>query len=76
MTFYDCLLECATNKELIFQFNRLSGCNLGPDNRTQLEKMIDAATGYDNELKQKQDDELYQFIEFVYDVIWLTFQNN
>ena len=57
-TFYECLMYCAGNKELIKEFDRLSGSNLslqGPP----INFMIDEATG-----KLKED--LTLFCDFVY----------
>lgn len=74
MTFQDCLLESLKNKELIKQFDRLSGTNVMQifyDNRAPIIRMIDEATGYDKVIDQKLQKDLMDFIWFVYDCIWM-----
>jgi hypothetical protein len=65
MTFYDCIIECAGNKELIKEFDRLTNSNLSFTG-SPIELMVDVATG-----KQKED--IKKFIAFCYEFIWLPF---
>jgi hypothetical protein len=62
MTFMQCLTECANNKELVKEFDRLADCNLSFDG-TPIDLMIDQATG-------KLADDLQKFIEFVWDCVY------
>lgn len=75
MTFYDCLMECSVNVELINQFNRLNNCKLGM-RKDALTLMVDKATGHvkDDEFAPfyLDDATLRKFIVFVYDYVWLT----
>ena len=62
MTFYDCLMECVGNRELVKGFDRLRGTNLsmsGPP----INLMVDEATG-------KQREDMNKFIEFCWDCVW------
>lgn len=65
MTFEDCCKECVDNKELVKEFNRLSGTHLG-ELRTGIQIAIDKACGYDPDKAA-----MPKFIEFVRDCIWL-----
>ena len=70
MTFLEVLTECSMNKELVKQFNRLSGTNLSfEDKREPIERMVDDATGYNNPFKNKHE-EMIQFIRFVFECVW------
>jgi len=71
MTFYDCVIECAGNKDLVAQFNRLNGTNIGVDPRKPIERMIDEATGHEEEIREGMKAEFRQFIAFCWDVIWM-----
>jgi len=71
MTFHECLMQCAGTPELVSQFNRLSGCSLGRDSRSAIDKMIDKATGYQDEIDQNNNDDMRKFINFVWDCVWL-----
>lgn len=67
VTFADCLAVCAQTPELVEQFNRLTGCQLGQSqNRTALDIMIDDAAGYSGE----RDEDMAAFIIFVWDCVW------
>lgn len=67
MTFEDFAVYCAGNKDLVREFNRLSGCHMG-ETRTPIEKMIDGSCGYD------PDREAFpRFLDFVYECIWIPF---
>lgn len=65
MTFYDCAIQCAGNKDLVKEFNRLTGLHMG-ESRTPIQCAIDKSCGYD------QDKEAFHaFLDFVYECIWL-----
>lgn len=66
MTFAECVLECFDTPVLVAEFNRLSGYSLGIDYRSNLERAIDEAAGY-----EPQEEGLRAFIAFVYRVVWL-----
>ena len=71
MTFYDCLMACAENEELVLQFNRLTKRKVGVSTlRTPLEKLIDASTGYQAMLDAQAEDDLRAFIDFCHDAVW------
>ena len=67
MNFSEIAIECIGNSELVKNFNRLTGCNIGVDKRVPIEKMIDEATGY-----QWGFEDMEKFIAFVFDCIWLS----
>ena len=71
MTFEDCLRRAMLNADLVAQFNRLTGCTLGVDNRQPIERMIDEASGYQEVLDQKSSDEMEQFASFVFMYVYL-----
>ncbi len=56
MDFQECLKECASNQELVAEFNRLNKCNL---------YQVDLNNPDDVKI-------LDQFTEFVYQSIWLV----
>lgn len=65
MTFYECLMECATSKELIEQFNRLTGRKVGVAiARSPIEAMIDASTGYQETFDAQVDQKSRQTPSF------------
>ena len=66
MTFQDCLYHCIANKELVREFNRLSGHHLG-ERRDGITKAIDEACHFDPDMEAMPD-----FVAFVYECIWLT----
>ena len=68
MDFQEVCLECIRNKELVGEYNRLTGKRLGVDSRAPIEKIIDETIGYQAELDKK---EMGFFVLFVLDVIWL-----
>lgn len=68
MTFTECVSTCISTPELIAEFNRLTGCNLGQSlSRTAIDKMVDEATGYSGE----RDEDMAAFVMFVYEYIWI-----
>lgn len=71
MTFQEVVLECRMTPEFVKEFNRLSGCKLGIDNRAPITKMIDEATGYQTGLDKQESWYMQQFIGFVFACIWL-----
>ena len=68
MTFAECVLHCFDNRELVNGFNRLTGCSLGEDHRSQFDKLIDHATGH--QPPAIDEAEALLFIAFVDDCIW------
>lgn len=56
---------------LVEQFNRLTGRKLGQRSpKTQLDAMIDKATGFDVVRESENMDDMKAFAEFVRDVVW------
>ena len=76
VTFSDCLVECAMNKEFIANFNRLMKCNVSfEDKRHPIEKMIDEATKNPVPYKiENKDDEMMKFVYFVWECVWSRLQ--
>lgn len=64
LNFEQCCLECVKNQELIEEFNRLSGHQLGKP-RKPIEAAIDKACGYDPDIKA-----ISEFVTFVYAYVW------
>lgn len=74
MTFFEVLLECCQQPELINQFNRLSGTKLMvADTRAPIIRMIDESTGYEAVLNKETERAMHGFIGFVYFYIWLPY---
>lgn len=71
MNFAHVIEECIGNKALVTEFNRLSGSSIGVDNRSQLDRMIDEATGHHEEIDEIEKAEMLDFISFVYDCVWV-----
>lgn len=65
MDFKQAVLFCAQDKTFVKEFNRLTGCSLGEDNRHPLEYAVDKACGYD-----PVEDEAKRFILFVKEFVW------
>lgn len=65
MTFTDCLAICLDTPELVAQYNRLARTSIGADTRAPIVRMIDTATGYQEEVAAAQKAELQGFAEFV-----------
>lgn len=64
MTFMECVDICASNKELVANFDRLRGTHLSRlDKRAAIDALIDDATGRD-------DDAARLFIDFVWEFVW------
>ncbi len=62
MSFMQCLMACAENKELVKEFDRLAGCDLSFSG-TPIDRMIDEATG-------KLANDIQKFIAFVWGCVW------
>lgn len=62
MTFDECVVFCAGNRELLVEFDRLFDAHLS-QRRTGIEAMVDQATGRDAEAWAK-------FTVFVWDCVW------
>ena len=64
MSFEECVIFCAQNHELVAEFDRLYGTNLGKLGlRSGIERIVDQATGYEADCCLK-------FIAFVWDCVW------
>lgn len=68
VTFYECLIACASNRELVENHNRLRDTALGTDVRTHLERSIDRTSGYEEIIRQRVADELTGFVHFAHDI--------
>jgi len=64
--FSDAVMECLDTPDFVKEFNILTGCNIGVDDRTAIEVAIDKATGHDPHEKDYR-----RFIDFVFEYIWL-----
>jgi hypothetical protein len=64
--FKSVVLKAAENKELVAQFDRLAGTNLGGKG-TSLDLMIDEATG-------RLEHDVQEFVTFVHDAIWMRLE--
>ena len=65
--FYQTLMEAAGEKELLKEFDRLSGSNLLGIGRS-FDSMIDEATG-------KQAEDIINFVNFVHDIVYVPLMN-
>lgn len=63
VTFGEFVFMCAGNKDLVREFDRLTGSNLGM-NGTGLDLMIDRVTG-------RTAEGLEEFVAFVHEFVWL-----
>ena len=66
-TFFDCLMICASNKEFVAAFDRLTGYNLSLRG-SALDLAIDKSSG-------RLNDGLAEFINFVFESVFCTFDN-
>lgn len=71
MNFEEVALECIKTPELVREFNRLAGCNLGVDNRKPVERMVDKATGYQVVVDRRGYEEMGKFVKFIFKSVWL-----
>ena len=76
MDFQKVLIESMMNTNLVKEYNRLRGSSLNfiPQRRGGITALIDEATGYDDLAKlhhQNKPHELHDFIQFVFECIWL-----
>lgn len=62
MTFPECVLECAKDKDLMAEFDRLKGCNLSLKG-TGLDLQIDLHSG-------RLEKDVAEFVVFVKEIIW------
>ena len=69
MTFDEVCLECISNKDLVFHWNRLTGNSLGVQ-RSPIIEAVDKACGYNPDEKVLAD-----FISFVWDYVWQPIKN-
>lgn len=68
MNFWQCVIHVFEQDDLMDNYRRLTGHKMGKDTRTQIERMVDKATG--NEPPMFDDDEVQAFIRFVWDCVW------
>lgn len=66
VTFAQCVLECARNRELVEQFDRLTGSNLSRRG-TAFQLLIDDASG-------RFEADARRFLDFVREFIWAPLQ--
>lgn len=57
MDFQEALTQCIKTPELVQEFNRLTGCSLGIDDRPPVVRLIDEATGYQLEVDKKNQEQ-------------------
>lgn len=62
MTLEDAITEAVNNRELVREYKRLTGAQLGGG--APIKRMIDKATGF-------ADKEWFDFFNFVRDYIWM-----
>lgn len=65
ISFLECLKECASNRELISNYDRLRGTNLSLKG-TPIELSIDMASG-------RIEKEMHDFIDFCWEYVFLRF---
>ena len=65
MTFAEVCAECLANDELVKEWNRLTGHQLGVP-RSPVEIAIDKASGYDPDTEAMPD-----FVDFVFECVWV-----
>ncbi len=70
MQFLEVVHYCLREPAFIKGFNRLTGSTLGEDNRVPIERAIDKATGYDQELSLTDKENMGRFICFVWETVW------
>lgn len=70
ISFYDFVMDCIENDELVSNYNRLSGASIGVDVRSPIEKLVDQATGNQVALDDQRDSQLKAFVDFAHD-LWL-----
>lgn len=68
VTFYDCLMACSENDDLVQEYNRLNGTAIGRDLRSPLDKLIGSTSGYEQIVQMRMDEELVGFVHFAYDI--------
>lgn len=69
-TFYEFVMSCIDNEDLVSNYNRLTGASIGVDVRTPIEKLIDQSTAHQVALDESQDSQLTAFVDFAHD-LWL-----
>ena len=67
MTFEEVLMECARDKTLVAEFDRLTGHNLSIKG-AGIERMIDDTTG-------RTEEGIKDFIAFVHETVWLPLRD-
>jgi hypothetical protein len=70
MSLLDVVKECASHKDFVEGFNRLTNCHFLEDSRSPIVRMVDEATGYETRLIDEQVYYMQIFILFVYETVW------
>lgn len=68
VTFYDCLMAYASNRERVESYNRQRCTAVGTDFRAPLERLIDRTSGYEELIRQPAEDEWAGFVHFAHDI--------
>lgn len=69
LTFEECVDSCLGNRDFVSEFDRLCGTCLGGQREgSPVERMIDQATGFDEERRRE---DLEKFVAFVHETVWL-----
>lgn len=79
MNFQDCVSECCQTRELVKEYNRLTGRNVLSniyDTRAPITRMIDESTGYQKVLDEKAHEDMQEFISFIFEYVWLPVVEN
>ena len=68
MNLPECIAWCAGNAELVAEFNRLTGRNLGRSlKRSPMDRMVDDACGVSGE----SEEDMIAWANFITDVVWM-----
>lgn len=67
MSFYDCVMACLEEPELIANFERLYGVKI-VERRSPIEQMVDKACG-----REPGTEGMAAFVEFVHECVWTRF---
>lgn len=71
ISFETTLRACLNTPEFLNEWNRLTGCSLGVDNRNPFDRAIDEATGFQKELDKEQKCYMHLFARFVWNSIYM-----
>lgn len=68
VTFFECLMACPLNPELVENYNRLRNTAVGANYRTPVERFIDRASGYEVIIQQRTVEVLAGFVHLAHDI--------